>query len=107
LTGNGLGIGLWNPFQPSKVLHLRSLTYDSKTSRIMQERVKKELVTKGAPILVFTHVPITGDVREYLVAITKVGSTFMNTNVENIQRLCRQNEEKESRIRELEKEFNV
>jgi cell division septum initiation protein DivIVA len=29
-------------------------------------------------------------------------STFMNANIDNIQILCRQNEEKESRIRELE-----
>jgi hypothetical protein len=36
-TDNGLGLGLWEPFQPAEVLDLRSFTYDSKTGRIVQE----------------------------------------------------------------------
>jgi hypothetical protein len=84
------------------VLDLRSFTYDSKTGRIVQEWVKKVSVTEGAPISVVTHVPVTGDVREDPISTAKAGSAFMNANIDNIQRLCRQNEEKESRIRELE-----
>jgi hypothetical protein len=31
LSGHDLGLGLWEPFQPSEVLNLRSFTYDNKT----------------------------------------------------------------------------
>lgn len=102
IRGNGLGMGLWTPFQPSEMLDLRSFTYDSRTGRIMQEQVKKVPTTEGMPLSVVTHVPVIGDVRENPIAMAMVGSTFMNTNVDNIQRLCQQNEEKEARIRELE-----
>jgi predicted nuclease with TOPRIM domain len=64
--------------------------------------VKKVPTTEGAPLSVATQVPVTGDVREYLVAINSAGSTFMDETIDNIQRLCQQNEEKEVRIRELE-----
>jgi hypothetical protein len=62
-------------------------------------------VMKGAPISVVTQVPVTGDVREDLVATTRVGSAFMDANIDNIQRLCKQNEEKELKIRELEEKL--
>jgi hypothetical protein len=31
ISGGGLRLGLWEPFQPSEVLDLRSFTYDNKT----------------------------------------------------------------------------
>jgi hypothetical protein len=65
---SGLGLRPWDPFRSVKVLDLRSFTYDSKTSRIVQERVKKVPVTEGAPISVVTQVPVIGDVREDPVA---------------------------------------
>jgi hypothetical protein len=71
-TSSGLGLGPWEPFRPTEVLDLRSFTYDSKTGRIVQERVKKVPVTEGAPISVVTQVPVIGDVREDPVATTKV-----------------------------------
>jgi len=43
-----------------------------------------------------------GDLREDTIATTMVSSTFMNTNVDNIQRLFQQNEEKETKIQNLE-----
>jgi cell division septum initiation protein DivIVA len=36
------------------------------------------------------------------VETTRDSSTFMDATIDNIQRLCQQNEEKEARIRELE-----
>jgi vacuolar-type H+-ATPase subunit I/STV1 len=54
------------------------------------------------PISVVTHVLITGDVRKNPIETTMTSSTFMNDNVDNIQRLCQQNEDKQARIRELE-----
>jgi predicted nuclease with TOPRIM domain len=73
-----------------------------KLTRIVQERVKKVPTAEGAPLSVVTQVPIIGDVREDPVATTKVGFSFMDATVDNIQRLCQQNEEKEMRIKELE-----
>jgi hypothetical protein len=58
------------------------------------------------PISVVTHVPVTGDVRENPIATTTSGSAFMNANVDNIQRLCQQNEEKEARSKSWKKDFN-
>jgi cell division septum initiation protein DivIVA len=49
-----------------------------------------------------TQVPVIGDVREDPVATTREGFSFMDATVDNIQRLCQQNEEKEMRIKELE-----
>jgi hypothetical protein len=72
----------------------------------VQEQVKKVLVTKGIPISVVTHVPLTGDVREDPIATTTTNSTFMNANVDNIHRLCQHNEEKEENIKELEQNFS-
>jgi hypothetical protein len=72
----------------------------------VQEHVKKVSVTEGMPISVVTHVPVMGDVREDPIATTTTGSTFMNANVDNIQkRLCQQNEEKEAKIKELEEKL--
>jgi hypothetical protein len=68
----------------------------------VQERVKKVPTTEGAPLSVVTQVPVTGDVREDPVATTREGFSFMDATIDNIQRLCQQNEEKEVRIRELE-----
>jgi len=48
----GLGLGLWEPFQPTEVIDLRIFTYESKTSRIMKERVKNVTVMEGDPIAV-------------------------------------------------------
>jgi hypothetical protein len=45
---------------------------------------------------------MTRNVRENPIATTSVGTTFMNSNEDNIHRLCHQNEEKEANIRELE-----
>jgi len=53
-------------------------------------------------IYLTTHVPVTGVVRENPISKTMTTSQFMNDNVENTQRLCQQNEEKEARIKELE-----
>jgi hypothetical protein len=36
IPGNDLGLRLWEPFQPSEVLYLRSFTYDNKIGRIVQ-----------------------------------------------------------------------
>jgi hypothetical protein len=89
------------PFRPAEVLDFRTFTCDSKTNRIVQERVKKMLVIEGAPILVVTQVLVKEDVKEDLVATARANSAFMDTTIDNIQRLCQQNEEKEARIREL------
>jgi hypothetical protein len=47
-TSSGLGLRPWEPFRSAKILDLRSFTYDSKTNRIMQERVKKVPAAEGA-----------------------------------------------------------
>jgi cell division septum initiation protein DivIVA len=39
------------------------------------------------------------------VATTREGFAFMDATVDNIQRLCQQNEEKEMRIKELEEKL--
>jgi small-conductance mechanosensitive channel len=62
-------------------------------------------VTKGMPISIVTHVPMMGDVREDPIATTTIRSTFMNTNADNIQRLCKHNEEKEAMIIEIEEKL--
>jgi hypothetical protein len=49
-----------------------------------------------------TEVLVTRDVRKDLVETSKACFSFMDATVENIQRLCQQNEEKEMRIEELE-----
>lgn len=51
---NNLGLGIWAPFQPSEVLNLRSFTYDSKSDKIMQEKVKMVPKTQGISISVLT-----------------------------------------------------
>jgi hypothetical protein len=99
---NGLGLGIWAPFQPSEVPNLRSFTYDNKTGKIMQEKVNKVLTTQGMLISVLMQVPITGDVRENPIATASAGTAFMNANEDNIQRLCQQNQENEAIIKELE-----
>jgi predicted nuclease with TOPRIM domain len=63
---------------------------------------KKGSTAEGAPLSVVTQVPVTGDVREDPMETTRVGFSFMDATVDNIQRLCQQNEEKEMRIKELE-----
>jgi hypothetical protein len=68
---NGLGLGPWEPFRSTEILDLCSFTYDSKTRRIVQERVKKVPTTEGAPLSVVTQVPVIGDVREDPVATTR------------------------------------
>jgi predicted nuclease with TOPRIM domain len=87
------------------VLYLRRFTYESKTGGIVQERVKKMLVMKGDTISVVTRVPVIGDVREDILETTRVGYAFMDTNINNIQRLCKQNEKKELKIKELEEKL--
>jgi hypothetical protein len=101
-TGNDLGLGLWEPFQPTEVLDLRSFMYDNKNGRIMQEKFKNIPVMEGVTLLVFTQVPVTRDVREDPVAKTRVGFAFMNANIYNIQRLWKQNEENDLKIIEPE-----
>jgi hypothetical protein len=59
-------------------------------------------MTKGAPLLVVTQVPITGDVKEDPVETTRAKFAFMDAIVDNVQRLFQQNEEKEMRIKDLE-----
>jgi len=86
-------------------MNLRSLTYNNKTCTIVQDKVKKVLVTEGASISVVTHVPVTGDVREDTIATTMVVLTFINTNVDNIRILFQQKKEKEERIKELEEKL--
>jgi hypothetical protein len=54
IINNGLGLGLWELFQPIQVLDLRSFTYDNKNGRIVQERVKKMLMMEVDPISVVT-----------------------------------------------------
>jgi hypothetical protein len=68
----------------------------------VQERVKKVPTVEGDNLLVVNKVPITGDVKEDHVETTREGVAFMDATVENIQRMCQENEEKEMRIRELE-----
>jgi hypothetical protein len=41
---------------------------------------KKGSVEEGAPLSVVTQVPITGDVREDVVATTRAGFAFMDAN---------------------------
>jgi hypothetical protein len=67
--------------------------------------VNKVSVTKGIPILVVTHVPMRGDVRENHISTSTTSSTFVNANVDNIQRLFQQNEEKEEKSEELEEKL--
>jgi hypothetical protein len=50
-------------------------------------------------------VSVTGDVRENPVATTREGFAFMDATVDNMQRLCQQNEEKELKIKELEEKL--
>jgi hypothetical protein len=88
LSGNDLGLGIWEKLHPSEVLHLRSFTYDNKTWKIVQEQVKKVLVTEGAPISVVTHVAIMGYVREGIVVRTMASFVFMNDNLDNIEIVC-------------------
>jgi hypothetical protein len=85
---NGLCLRPWDPFRPLEVLDLISFTYDSKIGRLVQERVKKVPVTKGAPISVVTQVLITGDVKEDLVETTRDGFGFIDATIDNIHRLC-------------------
>jgi small-conductance mechanosensitive channel len=99
-----LGLGPWEPFRSTEILDIHSFTYDRKTGWIIQERVKK-FQHKGAPLSVVTQVPVTGDVREDPVETTREGFAFMDATVDNIQRLCQQNEEKEMRIKELEEKL--
>jgi hypothetical protein len=87
-TRNGLGLRPQDPFRPIEVLDMRSFTYDSKTGRIMEERVKKVPVIEGVPISVVTQVPIIGDVKEDHVATCKADSAFMDATIDNVQRLC-------------------
>jgi hypothetical protein len=54
----------------------------------MQEKVNKVLTTQGMSISILTKVPKTGDAKENLISIASVGTTFMKTNEDNIQRLC-------------------
>jgi hypothetical protein len=84
------------------MLDLKSFMYDSKIGRIVQEQVKKMPVLEGDHISVVTQVLVMGDVREDPVETTRAGSAFMDANIYNIQRLLKQNEEKELRNRELE-----
>jgi len=63
--------------------------------------VKKIPATKGSPLSVVTQVPIIENVRENYEATAREGFTFMDENVDNIQRLCKQNEEKEMTIKKL------
>jgi hypothetical protein len=100
-----LGLGPWEPFRSTEIVDIHSFTYDRKTGQIVQERVKKVPAAEGAPLSVVTQVPITGDVRENPVATTREGFAFMDATVDNIQRLCQQNEEKEMKIKELEEKL--
>jgi hypothetical protein len=84
ISGSGLGLEPWEPFQPSEVLDLRSFTYDRKTDKIIQEQLRKVLATEGMPILVVTHVPVNGYVRDNLIETTIVDIAFMNANEDNI-----------------------
>jgi hypothetical protein len=79
--------------------------YDSKASRIVQKQVKKMPLMEGDPISIVTQVTFTGDVRKDHVATCRADYAFMDANIDNIQRLCKQNEEKELRIRELEEKL--
>jgi len=54
----------------------------------VQERVKRAPTTKGAHFSMVTQVPITGYVREDPVEKTRVGFSFMDVTMENIQRIC-------------------
>jgi hypothetical protein len=55
----GLGLGPWEPFRSAEILDLLSFTYDSKTGRIVKERVEKVPVIEGAPFSVVTQVHVT------------------------------------------------
>ena len=63
--------------------------------------VKQVPTIEGASLSVVTQVPFTWDVREDFVATTEAEFAFMDAIVENIQRPCQQNEEKEMKIKEL------
>jgi hypothetical protein len=81
---NGLGLGIWAPFQPSEVLNLRSFTYDNRCGKIVQEKLNKVLIAQGMSITFLTQVFITRDVRENPISTTTAGTMFMNTNEDNI-----------------------
>jgi hypothetical protein len=67
-TSSVLGHGPWEPFRSSEIVDIHNFTYDRKTGRIIQERVKKIPAIEGAPLSVVTQVPVTRDVRENPVA---------------------------------------
>jgi hypothetical protein len=81
---------------------MKIFIYDSKSGKLVQEQIKKVPITQGMSISVLTQVLMTRNVRENPIATTSVGTTFMNSNEDNIHRLCHQNQEKEANIRELE-----
>jgi hypothetical protein len=70
---------------------LRSFTYDIKTGKIVQEKVRKVPTTQGIPISVLAQVPVTGYIRENPIASATAGTIFMSANEDNIRRLCQQN----------------
>jgi len=97
-----MGLRPWEPFRSTEIVDICSFTYDRKMGWIVQERVKKIPASKGAHLSVVTQVLVTGDVRENPVATAREGFVFMGAIVDNMQRLCQHNEEKEMNIKELE-----
>jgi hypothetical protein len=88
ISSGNLRLGLYEPFQPSEVLDLKIFTFDSKIDKIVQEQVKKLLVTEGMPILVFTHVPVMGDERE-----DPIDTSYNHSWIQIYERQCRQHSE--------------
>jgi hypothetical protein len=84
---NSLGIGIWDPFQPSEVPNLRIFTYENKSGKIMHEKVNKVSTTQRMPISVLIQVPITRGVSKNTIAIASTNTVLMNANKDNIQRL--------------------
>jgi hypothetical protein len=39
--GSGLGLGLWEPFQPTEVIDLRSFTYDIKMVGLCKSELRR------------------------------------------------------------------
>jgi hypothetical protein len=63
--------------------------------------VKKVLAAEGAPLSVVTYVIVIGSLSENPMEIEKERFVFMDATIDNMQRLCQQNEEKELKIKEL------
>jgi hypothetical protein len=62
LQTNRMELGLSTPYKPNKVANLKKFRYDKATGRIVQQQVKKVLVTGGNPLVVIKETNVMEDV---------------------------------------------